>query len=91
MRNKDNREHSGADRLNLSRLVRERALSVRGESIKAGCIAPAGFNAGGTADHCKISVPEYSHVFRAFFVPFYMAVNSSQLGKGGQLWIILQA
>ncbi len=26
----------------------------------------AGFNAGGTADHCKISVPEYSHVFRDF-------------------------
>lgn len=75
MRNKDNREHSGADRLNevRSRPVRERALSVR-NCTRYSCMVPergtrnnSGFNAGGTAGKCKISVPEYRHVFRDFF------------------------
>ena len=29
-------------------------------------IISLGFNAGGTADSIRISVPEYSHVFRDF-------------------------
>ncbi len=57
-----------------SRPVRERALSVR-NCTRYSCTVPergtrnnSGFNAGGTAGKCKISVPEYRHVFRDFFM-----------------------
>ena len=63
MREKDNREHSGADRLNLSRSIRGYALSTRDEF-------KGEFNAGGTADLNKFIRPEIHIVFRDFLFLF---------------------
>lgn len=64
MRNKDNREHSGAyqlNHMNVSRLIREHALSARDEF-------KGEFNAGGTADDEKRYPSRNTDVFRDVFL-----------------------